>query len=236
MFIAFSHLLNWQSASFLSVCVSVWLANPTQPICKSIRHAPCLAGWLASLHSKSTHILKHSQIEVSPLLGTRADAFGYKLDRNVEWWVIDDDWAIVKHSWPWNGTTKRSCMSYLDLGRWTAQHDVFEAKSLHMLSMLTQNLDHIRVWNKIVVNLAPGLFSRIIKAFETIDLKIREDHIKFEMSELNWIRSKGWKVHRSKGWKPCSRIILKNNQILTIYLQIGEAQVKLNWNWNVRIG
>ena len=193
MFIAFSHLLNWQSASFLSVCVSVWLANPTQPICKSIRHAPCLAGWLASLHSKSTHILKHSQIEVSPLLGTRADAFGYKLDRNVEWWVIDDDWAIVKHSWPWNGTTKRSCMSYLDLGRWTAQHAVFEAKSLHMLSMLTQNLDHIRVWNKIVVNLSEGLLSRIIKSWQSF---YKSEKAESNLKCQNWIRAKGWKVHR----------------------------------------
>ena len=69
----------------LHVCLSVCLAK-MQPICESIEHAPCLGPLQDSQHSKSTHtrILKHSQIEVSPVLGTEVDAFGYKLDRNIE--------------------------------------------------------------------------------------------------------------------------------------------------------
>ena len=134
--------------------------------------AHCLSVCLATLQSQdsqnSAHNLppcEHSQMELSLL----------QFPGEQSWW-----WWVENNDWRWLGTTANSLDLYgtkrgvawrPELSGWPgavgSKHDVFEAQSLHLLTMLrqTQNLNHIRVWNKKVVNSVEGLFSRIIKSW-----------------------------------------------------------------------
>ena len=175
-----SHLLNLQvPLSYLhSACLSICLAGQDATHMR-VNRTCTLSG---VLHSKSTHtrILKHSQIEVSPVLGTEVDAFGYKLDRNIERWRLGNCQTLL---------TKVQQSGLACVISW---------------------------WPRAVGSAARCVWGEIVTHALDVDTESRP-HPCLEQNSC----------------KPCSRIILKNNQSFRDHR--SKNQGRPHQIWNVRI-